>query len=119
MPQFDTFSFFSQLFWTLSFFLLFFLLTNYYLLPALTATLKIRKKVSSSYNLLEYNKPIFNLNKNKKFASNVTYISKNNVTKLKQSSAFIDNNVARSISINNQSSFILRINFLKCLVLSF
>lgn len=119
MPQFDTFSFFSQLFWTLSFFLLFFLSANYYLLPALTATLKIRKKVSSSYTLIEPNASVFNLNKNEKFASNINYIDKTDAVKLKQSSSFIDNNVIRANNINNQSSLFLRINFLKCFVLSF
>jgi hypothetical protein len=44
MPQFDTFSFSSQLFWVfLSFTLLYFSLT-YYLLPAISVTLKIRKR---------------------------------------------------------------------------
>ena len=88
-------------------------------MPALTATLKIRKKVSSSYTLLESNTPIFNLNKNKEFASNTKYIGKTDLIRLKQSSSFADNNVTRANSINNQSSFLLRINFLQCLVLSF
>ena len=88
-------------------------------MPALTATLKIRKKVSSSYTLLESNTPIFNLNKNKEFTSNIKYIGKTDLIKLKQSSSFADNNVTRANSINNQSFFLFRINFLQCLVLSF
>jgi hypothetical protein len=52
MPQFDTFSFSSQLFWVfLSFFCLYFALT-YYILPAVSVILKIRKKklLNSSVN---------------------------------------------------------------------
>ena len=44
MPQFDNFSFFSQIFWTLLFFLLFYLVLNYYLLPAIAISLKVRKR---------------------------------------------------------------------------
>ena len=51
MPQFDTFSFLSQLFWVFLIFGLFYTALSYYLLPAIAITLKIRKKkllVSSS-----------------------------------------------------------------------
>jgi hypothetical protein len=44
MPQFDTVSFFSQLFWVFLGFLFLYLLICFYLLPALAATLKIRKR---------------------------------------------------------------------------
>ena len=44
MPQFDTFSFFSQLFWVFLGVLFLYLLICFYLLPALAATLKIRKR---------------------------------------------------------------------------
>jgi len=52
MPQFDTFSFLSQLFWVFLSFLIFYLLVCFYLLPAIAAILKTRKRklaqVSSS-----------------------------------------------------------------------
>jgi len=44
MPQFDTFSFFSQLFWVFLAFTTLYLLLSFYLLPALAAILKIRKR---------------------------------------------------------------------------
>jgi len=44
MPQFDTFSFLSQLFWVFLAFLVFYLLLCFYLLPALASILKIRKR---------------------------------------------------------------------------
>ena len=44
MPQFDTFSFFSQLFWVFLFFFLFYSALSYYLLPAIAITLKIRRR---------------------------------------------------------------------------
>jgi F0F1-type ATP synthase membrane subunit b/b' len=44
MPQFDTFSFFSQLFWVFVGFLLLYLSICFYLLPALGSILKIRKR---------------------------------------------------------------------------
>jgi hypothetical protein len=42
MPQFDTFSFLSQLFWLFSFFSLILLFLNYYLLPVISTILKVR-----------------------------------------------------------------------------
>jgi len=58
MPQFDIFSFFSQLFWVFVGFILLYLTLTFYLLPALATTLKIRKRklaqtdsVSNSSNL--------------------------------------------------------------------
>jgi len=44
MPQFDIFSFFSQLFWVFFGFLNLYLVICYYLLPALASILKIRKQ---------------------------------------------------------------------------
>jgi hypothetical protein len=44
MPQFDTVSFFSQIFWVLLFFTLLYLSLTYYLLPAIATTLKVRKR---------------------------------------------------------------------------
>jgi hypothetical protein len=44
MPQFDIFSFFSQLFWVFLGFLTFYLLICFYLLPSIAAILKIRKR---------------------------------------------------------------------------
>jgi F-type H+-transporting ATPase subunit b len=58
MPQFDIFSFFSQLFWVFVGFILLYLTLSFYLLPALATTLKIRKRklaqndsISNSSNL--------------------------------------------------------------------
>jgi len=44
MPQFDTFSFFSQLFWVFVGFSYLYLLLCFYILPAFAAVLKIRAK---------------------------------------------------------------------------
>jgi hypothetical protein len=44
MPQFDIFSFFSQLFWVFLGFILFYLILSSYLLPSLGSILKIRKR---------------------------------------------------------------------------
>jgi hypothetical protein len=44
MPQFDTFSFLSQLFWVFSVFSLFYMALSYYVLPAIAITLKVRKR---------------------------------------------------------------------------
>jgi hypothetical protein len=45
MPQFDTFSFFSQLFWVFAGFLSLYLAICFYLLPALGSILKVRKRM--------------------------------------------------------------------------
>jgi len=51
MPQFDTFSFFSQIFWVFTSFTVFYLVMCFYILPALAITLKIRKhKLQGSNN---------------------------------------------------------------------
>lgn len=50
MPQFDIFSFFSQLFWVFLFFSFSFIGFTYHLLPALAITLKIRNKKLTSPN---------------------------------------------------------------------
>jgi len=50
MPQFDIFSFFSQLFWVLFGFTMLYLLSTFYLLPALGTILKIRKRKLSMSN---------------------------------------------------------------------
>jgi hypothetical protein len=44
MPQFDTFSFFSQLFWLFFAFSYLYLILCFYILPAFAAVLKIRAK---------------------------------------------------------------------------
>jgi len=44
MPQFDIFSFFSQLFWVFLGFISLYLLLTFYLLPSLSSILKIRKR---------------------------------------------------------------------------
>ena len=44
MPQFDTFSFFSQLFWVFLGFSYLYLMLSFYILPAFAAVLKIRAK---------------------------------------------------------------------------
>jgi len=44
MPQFDIFSFFSQIFWVFLGFIIFYLFLSFYLLPALSVILKIRKR---------------------------------------------------------------------------
>jgi len=52
MPQFDTFSFFSQLFWVFVGFTYLYLLFCFYILPAFAAVLKIRaKKLAQSNNV--------------------------------------------------------------------
>jgi hypothetical protein len=50
MPQFDTFSFFSQLFWVFIGFSYLYLLLCFYILPAFAAVLKIRAKKLSQMN---------------------------------------------------------------------
>jgi len=58
MPQFDIFSFFSQLFWVFLAFIVLYLLLTFYILPAIGTTLKIRKRklsqVSSSKNVVTF-----------------------------------------------------------------
>ena len=44
MPQFDVFTFLSQLFWLFLFFSIFFVNFIYYLLPSLAVTLKVRRR---------------------------------------------------------------------------
>jgi hypothetical protein len=48
MPQFDTYSFFTQIFWVLSLFTILYASLAYYLLPAIATTLKVRKRKLSA-----------------------------------------------------------------------
>ena len=52
MPQFDTFSFFSQLFWVFLAFTYLYLSLCFYLLPAIAAVLKTRAKKSSQTEII-------------------------------------------------------------------
>lgn len=52
MPQFDTFSFFSQLFWVFLAFSYLYLVLCFYLLPAFAAILKVRAKKLGQINTL-------------------------------------------------------------------
>jgi F-type H+-transporting ATPase subunit b len=73
MPQFDIFSFYSQLFWVFSGFLVLYLFVCFCILPAVATTLKIRNRKlkqssdSSDFNLLD------SVDQNKK--NNSAYIS--------------------------------------------
>jgi hypothetical protein len=62
MPQFDTFSFFSQLFWVFSGFTTFYILLSFYLLPALAVILKVRKRklALSETNSDDFTLPVAN-----------------------------------------------------------
>ena len=51
MPQFDTFSFFSQLFWLFIAFSYLYLVLCFYILPAFAAVLKIRAKKLAQIDL--------------------------------------------------------------------
>jgi hypothetical protein len=51
MPQFDIFSFFSQIFWVFIGFTALYLTLSFYLLPALATTLKIRKRKLAQTNI--------------------------------------------------------------------
>jgi hypothetical protein len=48
MPQFDTFSFLSQLFWLFTFFFIILFFLNYYFLPAISTSFKVRNSIFSS-----------------------------------------------------------------------
>jgi len=75
MPQFDIFSFFSQLFWVFFGFILLYLTLTFYLLPALATTLKVRKQklaqtdVKSSSSILATESSLL-IDSTKSFISN-------------------------------------------------
>lgn len=48
MPQFDTFSFLSQLFWVITCFLILYLNLTYYVLPAVATVLKVRNRKTNA-----------------------------------------------------------------------
>ena len=48
MPQFDVYSFMSQLFWVFLFFFIFYVIVLRWILPSIAVTLKVRKKIISS-----------------------------------------------------------------------
>lgn len=119
MPQFDTFSFFSQIFWALSFFLLFFLSTSYYLLPAIGITLKVRKRNTSVGSaLLSDTNNVFDTIKtlgpafNDIFSNNTVNLLDSNFKK----EQIQKNRLFPLILVKNQSMRYLRLNFSKKII---
>ena len=55
MPQFDVYSFMSQLFWVFVFFFFFYVIILRWVLPAIAITLKTRKKIISNDSDSEMN----------------------------------------------------------------
>ena len=60
MPQFDIFSFCSQLFWVFFGFIFLYLSLTFYLLPALATTLKIRKRKLVQTNTISQSSDLSN-----------------------------------------------------------
>jgi len=89
MPQFDTFSFFSQLFWVFLGFLFLYLLICFYLLPALAVTLKVRK-----YKLAQISS-----------ATNTTAVSSDNGVFLASTKTLFDtfNSKVQNLSVSNSN----------------
>lgn len=58
MPQFDIFSFFSQLFWVLIGFCYLYLILSFYVLPSFAVILKIRSKKLAQVNAIFDSKPV-------------------------------------------------------------
>jgi hypothetical protein len=75
MPQFDIFSFFSQLFWVFLGFTLLYLLFSFYLLPSLAAILKIRKRKLATQNNGNYSTEIATDNFNTSSDSTNSFIN--------------------------------------------
>lgn len=110
MPQFDTFSFFSQLFWVLLGFSYLYLLLCYYILPAFAAVLKIRAK-----KLVQTNTKISTLDvvatqiSHSLFFENIT-VKLNNISFFRES---LNNDISGSyekISLRNDAFY--KFNFL-------
>jgi len=96
MPQFDTFSFFSQLFWVFLAFTTLYLLLSFYLLPALAAILKIRKRklaaqaTSSSSTVASTDT-----------ANSTTESTNSLISSLSAKISSFDNNVSQSGNLSN------------------
>jgi len=101
MPQFDIFSFFSQLFWLFLGISFLYLLFCFYLLPALAITLKIRKrKLANNASTNELADP-----KGSNFLSSVNFLFSKINTKLLFDETLPRNTetLSRSLSIHSFS----------------
>jgi len=96
MPQFDTFSFFSQLFWVFLGFITLYLIFSFSLLPALAAILKIRKRKLATQSTTSSNILATAGNENLASESTNSFIS---VLGTKINS--FDNNISQSTSLTN------------------
>ena len=106
MPQFDTFSFFSQLFWVLLGFSYLYLLLCYYILPAFAAVLKIRAKKLSQTNTTSANIEVAtNPVSNSLFFENLT-VKLNNISFSR--SSLNENTSYDLLSLKNDSFFKFR-----------
>jgi len=96
MPQFDTFSFFSQLFWVFLGFITLYLIFSFSLLPALAAILKIRKRKLATQSTTSSNILATAGNENLASESTNSFISALG-TKINS----FDNNISQSTSLTN------------------
>jgi|MDTD01.1.fsa_nt_gb hypothetical protein len=96
MPQFDTFSFFSQLFWVFLGFITLYLMFTFSLLPALAAILKIRKRKLAAQNSTNLN--ILTTTNNENSASEATNSFIGALTSKINS---FDNNISQSVNLTN------------------
>lgn len=62
MPQFDSFTFVSQLFWLFFIFWIFYILFSYYLLPTLAVIYKIRKRKKLDFKIADKKALVFQNN---------------------------------------------------------
>jgi F-type H+-transporting ATPase subunit b len=95
MPQFDTFSFFSQLFWVFLAFTTLYLLLSFYLLPALAAILKIRKRKLAAQTMSTSNAVATDN------ASTTTESTNSLVSSLSAKISSFETNVSQSANLSN------------------
>jgi hypothetical protein len=92
MPQFDTFSFFSQLFWVFFIFFIFYFSICFFILPSLASTLKTRNLFLANYN----------------GSSSIVSLGSKSQTALDGSSQLIDNLI--TLNYSGYDNIFLRIN---------
>ena len=112
MPQFDTFSFFSQLVWVLICFSYLYLVLCLYILPAFAAVLKIRARKLSQINTTSNNddNAITNLPEtNSLFFENLT-AKINGISFLRNSLSSVINSSYSHLVLKNEAYF--KFNFL-------
>ena len=115
MPQFDTFSFFSQLFWVFLHFIMLYLSFSYFLLPSLSSILKVRKRKLSTSSVSSTDEVLNNVSPAVTMTNSFTSNFNNKISSLDSASKPAGKLTAKLnfFAVKTETSRFLNVSFLE------